>query len=647
MTFSQIIFKIFKANIRKYLMFFLCSSFAIMVFFSYSSVYTNEALLNSPRINSSITSMLIAPNLALIIFSLIFILYAHSSFNKFRKTDYGLFMVLGMADKHIRRIILIENSLIAFLSLVTGLLSGSLFSRFVYSIVIGILDIKGIPFCMNLKSYLYTIGLFVAIYTIVILYSYIASYKYRIITLLKEFRTSDRSFLSKPIFGIMGILIICISVMDMVINYIPGDSNVLSRSILLLIIGFYLAVSNLVWFISILFRALSQKHHKNMLLLANLKYSIGQSKKILFLVTLLICITIFFSSISFILISDARRVAIGYNTFDMAYVEFYGKNIISSDMLNNISQTSKTPITKMKSIEFIGENTITILSEDIINAAMKTDFHVERGRFISLFLIMKDDGYKHEISAMRDFNFNVKGINNKYISSGVVTKVIFNKTNLLQDTKYVILDNRDYLEIKSSSNMENIGHIKFLNFKNWYYSKNIVDKISTELENYNKAYSKKIFATVKDDLYMFKPASKIGEYSERRQVAAFLLFLFSFVGLLFFISSGVILHFKLLNEFDREKIKYRKMYRIGIQKHEIRKIVSKELKVLFFLPFILGIFIGSFYIYFLPVGVQKGYVALRYSVLIGSIYMILQILYYTIYQRLYIRKLFLCIVNTK
>ncbi|HZK71345.1 MAG TPA: FtsX-like permease family protein, partial [Clostridia bacterium] len=110
MNFNQISFKIFKANLRRYLLFFFCSSFAIMIFFTYSTILTNKDFMNPNKVNSSISSMLIAPSLGIVLFSVLFIIYAHSSFVKFRKTEFGLFMVLGMTNWDIGRIMLFENS---------------------------------------------------------------------------------------------------------------------------------------------------------------------------------------------------------------------------------------------------------------------------------------------------------------------------------------------------------------------------------------------------------------------------------------------------------------------------------------------------------------------------------------------------------
>jgi len=119
-------------------------------------------------------------------------------------------------------------------------------------------------------------------------------------------------------------------------------------------------------------------------------------KKILFIVTLFVSMTILMSTISIILISDSKRVATAYNPYDIAYAEIFGKNKITVPELDNILRNSKTNLTSLKSIDFISKSYITILSDKNLNANLGTQFKVEKGCFISLFQIVKDDGYEHD-----------------------------------------------------------------------------------------------------------------------------------------------------------------------------------------------------------------------------------------------------------
>lgn len=120
-----------------------------------------------------------------------------------------------------------------------------------------------------------------------------------------------------------------------------------------------------------------------------------------------------------------------------------------------------------------------------------------------------------------------------------------------------------------------------------------------------------------------------------------------FVDILFYISSGAILHFKLMTEFESERVKYRKLYKIGITENEASGIISKELTVLFFMPYIFAIFMASFYSS-VPVSVcigTKYNISIGYSLIIGLICSGLQAIFFAIYKRVYTKKLLSCILQ--
>jgi hypothetical protein len=610
-----------------------------MVFFTFSTIFTNKKFMDPSNINSTISSMPIAPGLGVILFSVFFVIYAQNSFIKYRKSEFGLLMVLGMTNQNIQRIMLLENGLIAVFSLLTGLVSGTIFSRLFYLVVIKIIDVDGIPFSMTIESYLYTAIFFIVVYSLVISSSIIASLRFEIVSLLKATRKEDKNLLNSPIWVVIGIVFIGISFFDLKRNYNTHNSMVLLRSMAVCFVGLFLFISNIVWFISKVTNLFQDKLYKNILFIADLKYTFGQSKKILFLVTLLASMTIFFCNITVVFISDSQRFATEYNPYHMAYAEIYGKNVITASALDGILKNSETPLTSFKAVEFISKPRITILSDENLNTNLGTHINVEKGYFISLFQIVKDDGFVHDTSEISSLDIPTNGGNNTYKPKGKITEVLFNNIPIVANGHYVILNKNDYQNIKINAKQSDIGNIKLMNFKDWYKTGSVLKKLRSNLETYNRENTKSFYENINNDIKMFKPASRIGDYLERKQAGSFLLFLFSFVGILFFVSSAVILHFKLLTEYESEKVKYKKLYKIGITDNEVSVIISKELRVLFFLPFILATLLAAFYNYNLPLIRGEEMASLRYSLIIGLIYLGLQIVFYSIYKKMYVKRL--------
>ncbi|CAG7840764.1 hypothetical protein [Clostridium haemolyticum] len=99
-------------------------------------------------------------------------------------------------------------------------------------------------------------------------------------------------------------------------------------------------------------------------------------------------------------------------------------------------------------------------------------------------------------------------------------------------------------------------------------------------------------------------------------------------------------HFKLLTEYEKQKIKYDKLYKMGISQKQIAKNISKELKVILLLPCILGIAVGTCFIClkFSATNIDTIY-GLKFALISGQIYLLLQMMFYFTYKKLYINKI--------
>ncbi len=104
------------------------------------------------------------PSVALGVFSLFFISYAHSTFIKCRKKEFGVFMHLGMTTGDIRKIIIYENIIVGIGSILLGLLVGVVFSRLFFIIIIKLLEVKGISYIIGFKNFIFPIIIFSGIY---------------------------------------------------------------------------------------------------------------------------------------------------------------------------------------------------------------------------------------------------------------------------------------------------------------------------------------------------------------------------------------------------------------------------------------------------------------------------------------------------
>ena len=104
------------------------------------------------------------------VFSLLFLFYTNSFLIRRRKTEFGLYNILGMGKKNLALVLGIETLLIALITLAAGLFCGILFSKLAE---LGIVKILGgtadFSFHNDLQSIRDTLLLFVVIYTLLYL----------------------------------------------------------------------------------------------------------------------------------------------------------------------------------------------------------------------------------------------------------------------------------------------------------------------------------------------------------------------------------------------------------------------------------------------------------------------------------------------
>lgn len=636
MNFNAIVFRMFKANFKRYLLLFLCSTFTITIFFMYAALFTNKEFMDPRKMYSDITSCIIAPSYVIGAFSIFFILYAQSYFNKFRKSEFGLLMVLGCTGKEIRKIILLENSLIAITSLAAGMGIGSIFFKLFCAIIIKITGLYEINFDLNFHAYFYTILLFAAIYAVIIFITMVTTMNSVILDLIKGIKKVDEGRKISPLFLFIGILAIVGAMLDGIFNCTPKNGTPFFRSVVLCFIGIYLVISNVVWINEKLSSFSKKLSYKSMLFNSNFKSKFGKSKNLLLINTLLIFVAILFVGLMLVTIFNAKRSATASAPYHIAYMQQYVYNDVPDDVVNNIVENGQTKLIENKDIKFIQySGSFVFLSQDNLNKILGYKFNIKPGHFINLNQIVKDDTRYYEAQDFPRISLETKSKAMNFISQGHYNNVIFNIDVPIFSGKLIALNNSDYLEVLKNLGRNEDGVIRLFKFQDWKQTQGIVDKLNFELQKYNY----KNISQIGNDLDRLKVSSTIGTYKNNMKEGYFELFLMAFVVAIFIMASNVLLHFKLLMEFEGEKQKYKKIYKIGITKKEVSAVVNKELKISFFLPVTAGLIIAAFYIEIMC-NLYGQHNAMSSWFFIGSIYTVLQIMIYAVYKRFYINKLF-------
>lgn len=122
-----------------------------------------------------------------------------------------------------------------------------------------------------------------------------------------------------------------------------------------------------------------------------------------------------------------------------------------------------------------------------------------------------------------------------------------------------------------------------------------------------------------------------------------ILFIGFFIGIVFFVSAGSFLYFRLYSDMEVDVEKFRMVHKLGFSKNEMKKVVYQQVGILFFTPIIVSCIHGA-------VALTAMYALFGQGLQITAIYVLgifilIQIAYYLIARVFYFRKLYRSVIS--
>ena len=160
-----------KGNLYRYLMYYLSNSFAVTVFFIFSNFIFHPSMSiknigGHPVAQMGVVNSLIASQIIIVIFSILFVGYSTSIFLKSRGKEFGLLSLYGMTRGQIRKYVFIENTILSVLSIVTGIMSGVIFSKLFFMAMEVFLELS-LPLNISVKALGLTILIFFILFEVI------------------------------------------------------------------------------------------------------------------------------------------------------------------------------------------------------------------------------------------------------------------------------------------------------------------------------------------------------------------------------------------------------------------------------------------------------------------------------------------------
>ncbi|WP_316641579.1 FtsX-like permease family protein, partial [Salinicoccus roseus] len=163
---NRIILKNFFRNIKNYGLYIFALIFSVALYFSFVLMSKDESAAEELSSGTMMSTGFIVGSVLLIVIIVTFVMFANTIFLKRRNQELALFQLIGLNRGRVFRILVLENAIIYFGSLMVGILFGFLLSRMLMMILLRIMQVElsvGLNFSMAAvgQTALLFIGIFV------------------------------------------------------------------------------------------------------------------------------------------------------------------------------------------------------------------------------------------------------------------------------------------------------------------------------------------------------------------------------------------------------------------------------------------------------------------------------------------------------
>ncbi|MBW9154418.1 FtsX-like permease family protein [Clostridium estertheticum] len=612
MNFFSMAVKNIQRKLDTYLTYFLSAAFAVTIFFIFCSIYYNPEFADFHTGVSKIGIIFKISSVVVLLFSGVFVYYANSLFIKSRKKEIAIYSLLGMRKKEIGQLLFLETLLVGVGSIISGILLGSLFTRF-FSMILKKLMLGGAPgndiaFHLTWQPVVVSIVVFLILFILNALYSLKTVFGSKLIDLLSAEKEGETAPKFSVVLSVLSILMIFVSYL-VFLNF-NGDAGAMKLigpaifACVLLATGTYLLFQNIViWLLSKCKKNIMFYYKTgNFISTSQNVYRIKANSNIFCVIALLsaFTVTVMSAAISFYLtLGNSMPIYAPYSYLCENLNEVATKQVlktVSEDDtvklhavtdLNVLSTSASLKGYKVdtnnayeKTRTQIGEDlTIDIIRfSDYQKVVEDTEAIESKGNKGALFVskltkgecLFLDGNYGHDYSEhITNNNIQVK-TDGGITAFKIVDVSLFKYIGAAHARTTLVLEDSDYERYFALKDSYKICHYIGLKFDNPLEVSTLFDKLNTIVatKNHDKSYLE--YHQILFNMY--------GAY----------IFIGMFLGILFLMAAGSIIFYKQLMEARDDMGRYEILRKIGMTEKEMLKSVRRQIAIVFLLPFMVA-----------------------------------------------------------
>ena len=600
----KLAFKNIKKSYKNYVIYFLTLIFGICIFYTFNSIESQSVMMELNEQKQSAFMMaeqLMGYFSVFIAFVLGFlIVYANNYLIKRRKKEFGIYMTLGMENGSLSKMIFLETLFIGAISLGIGLVLGIMLSQAlsVLTAYMFQVDLTKFKFVFSPLGFKRTVLCFSIIYLVVLIFNFISVRKIKLIDLLTASKRNEKPTI-KNLWVSVILFLVSLGILGTAYYKVIHDGiafasfNALGLPILLGCIGTFIFFYSLTGF----FLKVIQGNKKfylrdlNMFVMKQISSKINTT----FVSLSFICLMLFLAICTFsggLGINRAINADLKDLTkFDVTFWSNSGENIENllkekNIDISNIAKEDSNMVmydSKIKYSNFLSKEGMT---------AMKNYFPVANDNDI---LVIGEKGYNNTLKLLGKEPVNLK--ENQYLAVGNIDEMKKWVNESLENGKKINISGKT-LEPENKK-YENINLYNFTmkgDILIFVVKDSLLEGLKPVSSRFNmmlkdNSNTKEELEEVRDQLVESQVYSitKKEIYDNAAGLGATMAYLGIYLGLIFIITSAVVLAIQQLTESTDNVERYRLLKEIGVDQKMINKAIFTQVGVYFMLPLSLAI----------------------------------------------------------
>ncbi|MBI6039520.1 ABC transporter permease [Clostridium perfringens] len=595
----KLAFKNIKKSYKNYVIYFLTLIFGICIFYTFNSIESQSVMMELNEQKQSAFMMaeqLMGYFSVFIAFVLGFlIVYANNYLIKRRKKEFGIYMTLGMENGSLSKMIFLETLFIGAISLGIGLVLGIMLSQAlsVLTAYMFQVDLTKFQFVFSPLGFKRTVLCFSIIYLVVLIFNFISVRKIKLIDLLTASKRNEKPTI-KNLWVSVILFLVSLGILGTAYYKVIHDGisfasfNALGLPILLGCIGTFIFFYSLTGF----FLKVIQGNKKfylrdlNMFVMKQISSKINTT----FVSLSFICLMLFLAICTFsggLGINRAINADLKDLTkFDVTFWSNSGENIENllkekNIDISNIAKEDSNMVmydSKIKYSNFLSKEGMT---------AMKNYFPVANDNDI---LVIGEKGYNNTLKLLGKEPVNLK--ENQYLAVGNIDEMKKWVNESLENGKKINISGKT-LEPENKK-YENINLYNFTmkgDILIFVVKDSLLEGLKPVSSRFNmmlkdNSNTKEELEEVRDQLVESQVYSitKKEIYDNAAGLGATMAYLGIYLGLIFIITSAVVLAIQQLTESTDNVERYRLLKEIGVDQKMINKAIFTQVGVYFMLP---------------------------------------------------------------